>query len=175
MKSLIKSAALLAILLCLAFSSAQAQKKKTTTKKTTNDAANAVSTTNTDVKDEAQKVSIQIKNISKFIYNLAGIARSIEDLDADIKAGKASQKGIDINAKNKQAVMSGLRNISAGLATLETEFRTKPALRAYLLKIEGITALCGQSEDYASAGQFIDSGKPLLTLIEKLTDTLEAM
>lgn len=166
-----KISLVLLCVLCFAFS-ASAQKKKTTTKTTptTTPVMN-----NADVKDGAAKVSIQIKNVSKFVFNLGIIGRSIEDLDVEIKAGKASQKGIDTNTRNKQAVMTGLRNIQAGLAALEVEFRTKPALRAYLLKIEGITALCGQSEDYAAAGQFIDSGRPLLALIEKLTDTLEAM
>ncbi len=170
-KNLIKIGLILLCVMSFAVA-AQAQKKKTTTvKKPT-----TTSVTNTaDVKAGAEKVSIQIKNVSKFIYNLGIIARSIEDLDVEIKAGKASQKGIDLNAGNKQAVMTGLKNLRAGLATLETEFRTKPALRAYLLKIEGITALCSQSEDYASAGQFISSGRPLLTAIEKLSDTLEAM
>lgn len=158
--------------LCFAFS-AEAQKKKSTTKKTTTPATPVFN--NADVKDGAAKVSIQIKNVSKFVYNLGIIGRSIEDLDAEIKAGKASSKGVDINAKNKQAVMTGLRNIRAGLAALEVEFRTKPSLRAYLLKVEGITALCGEAEDFAAAGRFIDSGRPLLTLIEKLTDALEAM
>lgn len=162
--------AVLLCVLCFAFSAAAQKKKKTTATPTATTIANLA-----DVKAGAAKVSIQIKNVSKFVYNLGIIGRSIEDLDVEIKAGKASQKGIDINAKNKQAVMTGLRNIQAGLAALEVEFRTKPSLRAYLLKIEGITALCGQSEDYANAGQFISSGRPLLTLIEKLSDTLEAM
>jgi len=167
-----KISLILLCVLCFAFS-AEAQKKKTTLKKTTTTTSSVFS--NADVKDGAAKVSIQLKNVSKFVYNLGIIGRSIEDLDVEIKAGKASQKGIDINAKNKQAVMTGLRNIRAGLAALEVEFRTKPSLRAYLLKVEGITALCGEAEDFAAAGRFIDSGRPLLTLIEKLTDALEAM
>jgi hypothetical protein len=171
-KNLIKISLILLCVLCFAFS-AEAQKKKTTPKKTTTTTSSVFS--NADVKDGAAKVSIQLKNVSKFVYNLGIIGRSIEDLDVEIKAGKASQKGIDINAKNKQAVMTGLRNIRAGLAALEVEFRTKPALRAYLLKVEGITALCGEAEDFAASGQFINSGRPLLTLIEKLTDALEAM
>jgi hypothetical protein len=171
-KNLIKISLILLCVLCFAFS-AEAQKKKTTPKKTTTTTSSVFS--NADVKDGAAKVSIQLKNVSKFVYNLGIIGRSIEDLDVEIKAGKASQKGIDINTKNKQAVMTGLRNIRAGLAALEVEFRTKPALRAYLLKVEGITALCGEAEDFAADGRFIDSGRPLLTLIEKLTDALEAM
>lgn len=162
--------AVLLCVLCFAFSAAAQKKKKTTATPTATTISNLA-----DVKAGAAKVSIQIKNVSKFVYNLGIIGRSIEDLDVEIKAGKASQKGIDTNTRNKQAVITGLKNIQAGLAALEVEFRTKPGLRAYLLKIEGITALCGQSEDYANTGQFLASGRPLLTLIEKLSDTLEAM
>lgn len=170
-KNLIKVGLVLLCVLCFAFSAEAQKKKKTTTATPTTTTISNIA----DVKAAAAKVSIQIKNVSKFVYNLGIIGRSIEDLDVEIKAGKATQKGIDINTKNKQAVMTGLRNISAGLAALETEFRTKPALRAYLLKVEGITAFCSQAEDYANAGQFLDSGRPLLSLIEKLSDTLEAM
>jgi hypothetical protein len=169
-KNFIRTGAALLCVLCFAFSAAAQKKKKTTATPTATTITNLA-----DVKAGAAKVSIQIKNVSKFVYNLGIIGRSIEDLDIEIKAGKASQKGIDTNTRNKQAVMTGLRNIQAGLAALETEFRTKPGLRAYLLKIEGIAALCAQSEDFANAGQFLNSGKPLLTLIEKLSDTLEAM
>ena len=171
-KHLMKISLVLICVLCFAFS-AEAQKKKTTSKKTSTTTTPVFN--NADVKDGASKVSIQIKNVSKFVYNLGIIGRSIEDLDVEIKAGKASPKGVDINTKNKQAVLTGLRNIRAGLAALEVEFRTKPSLRAYLLKVEGITALCGEAEDLAAAGRFLDSGRPLLTLIEKLTDALEAM
>jgi hypothetical protein len=173
-KNLTKIGLILLCVLCFAFPAA-AQKKKTTTKKTSTTTPTTTVANNAEVKAAAAKVSIQIKNVSKFVYNLGIIGRSIEDLDVEIKAGKASQKGADTNAKNKQAVITGLRNIEAGLAALEVEFKTKPSLRAYLLKIEGITALCGQAEDYANAGQILDSGRPLLALIEKLSDTLEAM
>lgn len=173
-KNLTKISLILLCVLCFAFS-AEAQKRKTSTKKTSNAATTTPVSTNAEVKEAATKVSIQIKNVSKFVYNLGIIGRSIEDLDVEIRAGKASQKGIETNNRNKQAVVTGLRNIQAGLAALEVEFKTKPALRAYLLKIEGITALCGQAEDYAGSGQFLDAGRPLLSLIEKLSDALEAM
>ncbi|HEY0429049.1 MAG TPA: hypothetical protein VGC76_14810 [Pyrinomonadaceae bacterium] len=173
-KQLKKISLILLCVLCFAFSAAAQKKKPTTIKKSTTTTA-TTPVGNTEIKDGAAKVSIQIKNVSKFVYNLGIIGRSIEDLDVDIKAGKASQKGIDINAKNKQAVLTGLRNIRAGLAALEVEFRTKPALKNYLTQIQGITDLCGESEDLATNGRFIDSGRPLLTLIEKLTDVLEAM
>lgn len=129
-------------------------------------------TPNSTLQSDAQKVSNQVINVTKFIYLLGGIAKGIEDLDKDTKANRAA---MDKNAINKKGVIQTIRNLRAGLATLEIEFRTKPLLRKYLLKIEGISALSGQSEDLALAGRFTESGRPLVAVVEKLSDTLVAM
>lgn len=174
-KNLITTVAVLICVLGLAFST-NAQKRKTTGKKTrTSTSAATASATSAEVKAGAEKVSTQIKNVSKFIYNLGGVAQVIEDLDKDISAGKASRNASDLNSKNKQAVITTIRNLRAGLASLEVEFRTKPALRTYLFQIQGISDMTGKAEDEASAGQFTNSGRTLLLVIEKLSDTLAAM
>jgi len=175
MKSnLIKYAAFFACLVCLALP-ANAQKRKTAGRKTkTAVAANAIVPT-AELKSGAEKVSTQIKNVSKFIYVLGGVARVIEDLDKDIEAGKASRSAADLNAKNKQSVITTIRNLRAGLAALEVEFRTKPALRTYLFQIQGISDMSGVAEEQATAGQLTESGKTLLMVIEKLSDTLAAL
>jgi hypothetical protein len=165
----------LAVLLTFA-ASAEAQKKKPTTRKTTTTKTTPTTTTNTlEVKDGANKVSIQIKNVSKFIYVLGGVASGFEVADKEAKAGKLSKAVVDKNNQGKQAVITSIRNLKAGLAALEVEFRTKPSLKNYLFQIQGITDLTTQSEDLATAGRFTDSGKSLLLVVEKLADTLAAM
>jgi hypothetical protein len=150
---------------------ATAQKKKVATKRvTTPTVTNAL-----EIKGGAEKVSIQIKNVSKFIYLLGGVAKGIEDIDKDAKAGKVSKTIIDKNVEFKQRVIQGIQNLRAGLVALEIEFRTKPALRNYLYQIQGVSDLAGNSENLATNGQFAESGKVLLTVIEKLSDTLVAM
>lgn len=135
-----------------------------------------VTTTNlpadSELRARAEKVSIQIKNVTKFIFVLGGVASGIEAIDKDPKANKAS---LDANAANKQAVMQAIRNLRAGLASLEVDFRVKPSLKKYLPQIQGITDLAAQSEELAAAGRFSDSGKPLLSVVEKLADTLAAI
>lgn len=111
-------------------------------------------------------------NVTKFLYLLGGIAKGIEDIDKDTKANRAA---LDKNTTNKNAVIQTIRNLRAGLAALEVDFRTKPLLRKYLLKIDGITALSAQAEDLAVAGRFSESGRPLVMIVEKLSDTLVAM
>jgi hypothetical protein len=161
----------LAIVLSLA-GSATAQRKKPLPKKP----ATTTTTTNAlEIRSSAEKVSIQIKNVTKFIFILGGVARSIEDADKDAKAGKLSKSVVDKNNQFKQEVINSIRNLRAGLAALEVEFKTKPSLRNYNFQIQGITELSGQSEDLATAGRFTDSGRILLTVIEKLSDTLVAM
>ncbi len=154
--------------------SAAAQKKKTTTRRTTTPTTNP--TTNSfEVRQNAEKTAIQLKNVTSFIYKLGGIATTIEALDADAKAGKLSKSQQDKFTQQKQAVIQSIRNLKAGLAALETEFQAKPALRNYLLQIQGVTDLATQSEDLAASGRFADSGRVLITVVEKLADTLAAM
>ncbi|MGD9631142.1 MAG: hypothetical protein AB7V18_18045 [Pyrinomonadaceae bacterium] len=125
-----------------------------------------------EVKTGSDKVSIQIKNVTKYIFVLGGAATGIETLDKDPRANQAAR---DSNAANKQKLMQTIRNLRAGLAALEVEFRTKPLLKKYLIQIQGITDLTAQSEDLAAAGRFSESGRPLLLVVEKLSDTLAAM
>jgi hypothetical protein len=175
--NLIKLAAGLLCLLVLV-SMAAAQKRRTPTRKATKPVATTPTTTTTnafEIREGAEKVSIQIKNVSKFIYVLGGVARGIEDIDAEAKSGKVSRAGLDKNTQLKQGVMTSIRNLRAGLAALEVEFRTKPALRNYLTQIQGISDISGVAEDQANGGQFTESGKTLLQVIEKLSDTLVAM
>ncbi len=155
--------------LCLTISAEAQRKKKTTTKPTTTTTTTANAA---EIKDGAGKVSTQIKNVSKFLYLLGTIAQGIEDIDNDTQATQAAK---DKNNKNKQAVLQTIRNLRAGLAALEVEFRTKPSLKLYNINVQGIADLCAQSEDLATAGKFLDSGKPLLIVVEKLSDTLVAM
>ena len=161
-------------LLCLTFS-ANAQKRRTPTRTTKAATTPTAALTSGEIRAGAEKVSVQIKNVSKFIYRLGDVARVIEDLDREISAGKASRNAPDLNAKNKQAVISTIKNLRAGLVALEIEFRTKPALRNYLFQIQGISDMTGTAEDQATAGQLTEAGKTLLLVIEKLADTLAAL
>lgn len=167
--------AFLTFALLLIFSvSASAQRKKTTTKKTTT--TTSVATTNAlESKEVAQKVSIQLKNTTTFLYKLGSVASAIEALDADAKARKLSPAQQTKFNEQKQAVIQSIRNLKAGLAELEVQFRTKPSVKNYIFQIQGVTDLVTQSEDLATAGRFGDSGRVLIQVVEKLADTLTAM
>jgi hypothetical protein len=162
----------LAVLLTFA-ASAEAQKRKPVPKKPT---TNVAATTNSlEVKQNAEKTAIQLKNVTTFLYKLGGIASAIDALEADAKANKLSRAQLDKFTQQKQAVIASIRNLKAGLAALEVEFRTKPSIKSYLLQVQGVTDLATQSEDLATAGRFADSGRVLVSIVEKLADTLTAM
>ncbi|HXG84935.1 MAG TPA: hypothetical protein VNI84_13015 [Pyrinomonadaceae bacterium] len=168
---------LIALFAFLAFStvSANAQRRRTPAKRTPKPAAATatIAPSSAEIKEGAEKVSTQLKNVTKFIYVLGGVAGGIEDIDKD--SGKVSRAAADLNGENKQKVIQTIRNLRAGLAALEVEFRIKPALKNYLFQINGITDISGSAEDEAAAGQFVQSGKTLLLVVEKLADTLAAL
>ena len=173
--NIFKSTVVFACLLCLAFS-VEAQKRRPTAKRTVKPAATAAKSANSfEIKQGAVKVATQLKNVSRFIYNLGSVARVIEDLDRDIAARKASRNANALNAKNKQSVLTTLQNLRAGLVALEIEFRTKPALKNYLFQIQGISDMAGLAEDQAADGQLTEAGRTLLMVVEKLSDTLVAL
>lgn len=155
--------------------SAEAQVRRTTRKPAPPKVVTTENIATADMRTGAEKVAIQIKNITKFIYVLGGIARGIEDLDNEAASKKIAKGAIDQNEQNKREVIQAIKNLEAGLAVLEVEFRTKEPLKKYLPQIQGITDLGLQSEDLAVAGKFVDAGKPLLVVVEKLSDTLVVM
>jgi hypothetical protein len=154
--------------------SVQAQKKKPAPVPTKKPVA-AATTNALEIKQSAEKVSIQLKNVTSFIFTLGGVATGIEDADKEAKAGKLSRAAIDKNAQFKQAVIQSIRNLKAGLAALEIEFRTKASIKPFLAQMNGVTDIATQAEDLALAGQFTNSGKSLIAVVGKLADTLAAM
>jgi hypothetical protein len=122
------------------------------------------------IKDESEKVAIQIKDITKFLYLLGGTNQLIVGIDSDPKASA--------NAKNqsqsaKQTVIQTIRNVRAGVVQLEGEFHAKPELRPYIVLIQGVSEMAGVAEDQATGGNINNAGKTLLQVVNKLTDTLK--
>jgi hypothetical protein len=122
------------------------------------------------VKEEGEKVSIQIKNLTRFIYVLGGVAKTIEDIDKDSRASASVRNQ---NNAAKQTVLQSIKNVRAGVVQLENDFHAKLELRPYLPYIQGISETAGLAEDQAVRGQLNNAGKTLLEVINKLTDTLQ--
>lgn len=127
------------------------------------------------IKKGAEDVAVQIKNITKFIFVLGSIATEIEKMDKDVKAGKASQKIIRKNEEFKSNVVRSIRALRAGFLKLESDFRTNPVLKKYLIHIQGTTDQSAKAEDFALSGHFRRSGRELLLIVEILADPLATL
>ncbi len=128
-----------------------------------------------DTRTGAVDVGIQIKNVTKFLFVLGGVATGIEEIEREVRAGKASRELRVKNDEFKENIIRSITALRAGLVKLEIDFRVEPALKPYLPHIQGIIDDTARAEDYALDGQFNESGKQLLLVIERLTDVLVEM
>jgi hypothetical protein len=152
---------------------ANAQRRRTKARKTP--AAATQPNNSADIKKGAEDVAIQLKNVSRFVFVLGGVAKGIEDIDKAVKEGKASREIANKNAQFKDDVITSIRALRAGLIRLDVDFRANPALRKYMINLQNVAGQSARAEDLALAGRFNDSGKELLLVVETLTDTLVAM
>jgi hypothetical protein len=162
----------IAFLLIVPSAFAAPQKSKTSAKRR----PRTVTPAATDSRNEgANRVANQIKYLTKFLYLYGPIARDIQSVDTAIRNGEASQTAKDQAAKNKQSIRSSLVNIRDGLDQLEVDFRTNPALQPFYIRLAGSAAGAASAEQAAEAGQYEQSGRELLNVVNRLTDVLLAM
>jgi hypothetical protein len=167
----------LILIATVAFAGAAAAQTRKPSKKPAPKATSTPSSfkVNFEISQAKEKVSNQVANVQTFTDKLGPIASSIETIDAGAGTRRSSRAVIDQNNANKDKVRQAIKNLRAGLVTLETDFRSSPNLRKFLPKLEGITQLSAESEDLANAGKFTESRRPLLTVLQKLADTLAIM
>jgi hypothetical protein len=123
----------------------------------------------------ATRVADQIKNLTRFVYLLGGVAKGIEQVDEAARKNEASPAALDQNNKNKATVKTSLENVRAGLDQLEIDFRGTPELEQYYLKLAGSASGAADAEAQAAAGRFDQAGRTMLGVVNRLTDVLLAM
>ena len=128
-----------------------------------------------DVRAAREKTTIQLENVNLWIDKLGPIAEALELLDNAYATKPPRQATLATHETRKKKFVEVLRNLRGDLGLLESEFRTKPALKKYLPSVEGVMDLAAQAEDMAIAGEFVASKQPLRDASKKLTDTLAAM
>ncbi|HEX8288745.1 MAG TPA: hypothetical protein VF556_12145 [Pyrinomonadaceae bacterium] len=119
-----------------------------------------------------EKISIQLKNLSKFIFVFGSVTKSIEDIDRDIKTGRVSQFVINLNEQNKQKTIESFSNFQIGISDLEKELLRNPSYRNSQGQIQEISDLTTFALNAAKSGEYKKSGDTLLLLFNKLTDLL---
>lgn len=164
----------IACLLTLSASAWSQTRSRTTrakaTPRHTSAQANAEARTN-----GATKVAEQIKNLTRFVYLLGGVAKGIEQVEEAARRNEASPAALDQNNRNKATVKASLQNVREGLDQLEISFRSTPELEQYYLKLAGSAAGAATAEDQAAAGHFDQAGRTMLGVVNRLTDVLLAM
>lgn len=165
--------AFLLIIVCLVLlpASAEAQKKRTPGKKSASTATDATLA----VRAGAVRVADQIKVLTKFLYLLGGVAKGIEAADIAAQEGQASQAVVDQTQRNKEVVRESIRSMREVLDKLELDFRLKPELQRYYMRLAGSAAGAATAEDQAAESQFDKAGRSLLTVVNRLTDVLLEM
>jgi len=123
----------------------------------------------------ATEIANQIKNLTRFIYLLGGIAKGLEQSDAAIRRKEASPALIESTEASKAKVRATLQDVRAGLDKLEIDFRGNPQLQGYYYKLAGVADGAAKAEQFAAAGQFDQSGRSLLGVVSRLTDVLVDM
>ena len=123
----------------------------------------------------ATKVADQVKILTRFLYLLGGVAKGIEQIDEAAKKNEASPTALQQNEQNKTTVKTSLRNVREGLDALEVYFRSTPGLQSYYLRLAGSASGAADAEAQAAMGQFDQSGRTLLGVVNRLTDVLLIM
>ncbi len=166
------------ILVCLLLLSttALAQSRSRTTKRSTPATKTAPQPSNAEEKTAgAAKVADQIKNLTKFVYLLGGVAKGIEGVDAAAQKNEASPAALQQNEQNKTTVKNSLRNVREGLDQLEIYFRATPGLLDGYRKLAGSASGAADAEAQAAAGHFDQAGRTMLGVVNRLTDVLLVM
>ena len=121
------------------------------------------------------RVADQIKNITRFLYLLGGVAKGIEQMDEAVRRNEASPALVEQAKKNKLTVRTSIQGIREGLDKLEIEFRNTPELQRYYIKLAGSAAGAAAAEQQAAAGQIDQAGRSLLSVVNRLTDVVVEM
>jgi hypothetical protein len=123
----------------------------------------------------AIRVADQLKNLTRYLYLLGGVAKGIEAADAAARRKEASPAIIDQTNQSKVAVRTTLQNVRLGLDKLELDFRTNTELNRYYIRLAGVASGAAAAEEQAAANQFDRAGRTLLEVASRLTDVLLEM
>jgi hypothetical protein len=172
---MMKKTLVLACLLLLSTTALSQTRSRTTRRGTPPAKPSAQQASNEAKTTGATKIADQIKNLTRFVYLLGGVAKGIEQIDEAAKKNEASPTALQQNEQNKATVKTSLRNVREGLDQLEIYFRSTPELTDYYLKLAGSASGAATAEDQAAAGHFDQAGRTMLGVVNRLTDVLLLM
>ena len=128
-----------------------------------------------DMRTEASAVATQIKNVANFIYIYGKVVNTIEVAEDQAKNNQTSPEIQAKNKKSKEMLVASVNGLRAGLENLASSFQSNPRLQVQYLKVSYATEAAIDAERLAAAGRYQDAGKSLVTVVERLTDTIISM
>src|SRR5213594_308770 len=171
-----KSICVLVGILCISTTALAQTRSRSTTKRNPPSTTSTVPLAITQARTSgATRVADRIKDLTRFVYLLGGVAKGIEQVDEAARKNEASPTALQQNEQNKGSVKTSLRNVREGLDALEISFRSTPGLEGYYLKLAGSASGAADAEAQAGAGQFDRAGRTMLGVVNRLTDVLLAM
>lgn len=161
----------LAFVLVLPLTALSQTHRRTTRKPATTTPAKASAV----IHDGAARVGDQVKNLTRFIYVLGGVAKAMEQTEAAVQRKEASPAIAEQLQRDKAKLKTSFQTVRENLDKLEIDFRSSPELNRYYIQLAGVAAGAATAESQAAAGQLDQAGRTLLGVINRLTDVLLAM
>lgn len=128
-----------------------------------------------DMRPEALQVAAQIKNVSSFIYIFGKIVNGLEIAEDQAKRNQSPPAVQAQTKKSRDALIANINGLRAGLENLARSFQANPRLQVQYLKLTYAAEATANAERFAAAGRYDEAGKTLVTVVERLTDTIVSM
>jgi hypothetical protein len=128
-----------------------------------------------DMRAEASQVATQIKNVTNFIFIYGKIVNTLQ-IDEDQVQRKETSPEIQARIKkSKDLLIARIRDLRLGLENVANGFQANPRFQVQYLKISNATEASHDAERFAAAGRYEEAGRSLVTVVERLTDTITSM
>jgi len=126
-----------------------------------------------DITSGKEKVALQIKKLSQFLYVLGGVNKTIERTDR-AAAKRGTPEAVAETQASKDKVVESIRNVRIGLQEMEHAFQANVNLRKFSTQVT-VSGTAQTAETQAAGGNFDEAGRTLVTVAVKLTDALAAI
>ncbi len=107
----------------------------------------------------AERVANQIKILTRFIYVLGGVAKTLEGVNDAATRSQQPSAAAEQTEKSRAVIRNSIRDVRIGMDQLEVDFRAAPELQRYYTKLAGVAAGAAAAEEQAAAQSIRSSGK----------------